>query len=106
MQRSEAEPEQLLDVRLPLVHEVEAGDPAVDDAVLHVLRNVRGPHEQDVDGSVAAGERERSVAGPLGPEPGVLEERDGRLAKTALRRDRDRQALRASLRLRRSSACR
>ncbi len=88
------------------MHEVEAGDAAVDDAVLDVLRHVGRPHEQDVDGCIPAGEGERPVAGPLGPEARILEQGDRRLAETSLRGDRDLQALRASLRFRRSSASR
>ena len=78
-------------------HEVGAGDAAVDDAVLDVLGDVRGAHEQHLDRRVPARERERPLAGLLGAEAGVLEQRDGRLAQPALRRDRDPQARREGL---------
>ena len=91
--RAEAELEQLLDARAALAHEVLAGDAAVDDAVLHVLRDVGGAHEQHVDRRVPAGEGKRALAGLLGAEPGVLEQRHGRLAQAALDRDGDRQAV-------------
>jgi hypothetical protein len=55
------------------VHEVEAGDPAVDDAVLHVFRNVCGANEEDVDRCVPTRERERAVAGALRTEAGVMQ---------------------------------
>ena len=91
--RAEAELEQLLDARAALAHEVLPGDAAVDDAVLHVLRHVGGAHEQHVDRRVAARERERALAGLLGPEAGVLEQGDRRLAQPPLDRDGDRQAV-------------
>ena len=59
---AEAEPQEFGHVRAALAHEVGAGDPAVDDAVLHVLGDVRGAHEQHVDRRVAARERERALA--------------------------------------------
>jgi hypothetical protein len=62
------------------LHEVEAGDAAVDDAVLDVLRDIRGPYEQDVDRCVSAREGEGAVARPLGPETRILEEGDRGLA--------------------------
>ena len=42
-------------LRVRLGDEVRARDPEVDDAVLHVLRNVRRAHEQQVDRRVRAG---------------------------------------------------
>ena len=99
--RAEAEPRELADVGAALPHDVEAGDAAVDDAVLHVLGDVVGAHEQRLDRRVAAREGERAVARRLGPEPGVVEELDRRLAEPALRRDRDSQEL---VRRRRRSA--
>src|SRR5262249_11704959 len=69
----------------------EAGDPTINDAVLHVLRDVRGAHEQHLDRSVAARERKSSVARFLGAEPGVLEQVERRLAQPALDRDGDSQ---------------
>src|SRR5262249_16222876 len=66
-------------------------DPTIDDAVLHVLRDVRGAHEQHLDRSVAARERKSSVARFLGAEPGVLEQVERRLAQPALDRDGDSQ---------------
>ena len=53
-------------------------------------------HEQHVDRRVAAGEGERPLAGLLGPEPRVLEQRHGRLAQAPLDRDGDRQAVDAA----------
>ena len=95
--------DELVHLRPALANEIGARDPAVDDAVLHVLGDVRGAHEHDVDRSVPARERERPLARLLGAEPCVREERDGRLAEAALRGDRDRQAVRPDARLRRSS---
>ena len=77
--------------RAALANEVDAGDAAVDDAVLHVLGDVGRAHEQHLDRRVAAGEGERAVAGLLGAEPGVLEQVERRLAQPALRRDGDPQ---------------
>ena len=94
--------EQLVDVGAALADDVEAGDAAVDDAVLHVLGDVVRAHEQPFDRRVAARERERTVAGRLRPEPRVLEQRDRRLAQPALGGDRDPQDRAA----RRSSASR
>ncbi len=85
--------EQLLHARSPLANEILPGDPAVDDAVLHVLGDVGGAHEQDVDRRVPARERERPLAGLLRAEPGVLEQRDRRLPQPPLDRDGDRQAV-------------
>ena len=96
---AEAEPQQLRRPRAPRSRdEVGAGDAAVDDAVLHVLGDVGGAHEQHVDRRVPARERERALAGLLGAEARVLEQRDRRLAQPALRRDGDRQAVGASAR--------
>ena len=103
---AEAEGEQLLDVRAALADEIGAGDPAVDDAVLDVLGHVGRPDEHDVHGRVAAGERERALTRLFRPEAGVLEQRDSRLAKPTLGRDRDRQAVCAGRRLRRASISR
>ena len=47
-------------------------DAAVDDAVLDVLGDVRGAHEQHLDRRVAARERERALARLLLAEAGVL----------------------------------
>ena len=57
-----------------LAHEIDAGDAAVDDAVLDVLGHVGGADEQHLDRRVAARERERALAGLLGAEPRVLEQ--------------------------------
>ena len=73
--RAEAEPEQLADLGAALAHEVGAGDAAVDDAVLDVLGDVGGTHEQHLDRRVPARERERPLAGLLGAEAGVVEQR-------------------------------
>ena len=89
--RAEAERQQLAHVGAALAHEVDAGDAAIDDAVLHVLRHVGRAHEQDLDGRVAAGKGERPVAGLLGPEPGILEQVERRVAQPAFRRDGDPQ---------------
>ena len=102
---SEAEPEELRDPGAALGDEVGAGDPAVDDAVLDVLGDVGGPHEQHLDGRIPAGERERALAGLLGAEPGVLEQADRRLAQAPLGRDGDLQEV-GERRARRSSAVR
>ena len=91
--RAEAELEQLVDARAALADEVQARDPAVDDAVLHVLGDVGRADEQHVDRRVPARERERALARLLGAEPGVLEQRDRRLAQPPLDRDGDRQAV-------------
>ena len=80
-----------LHVGAALAHEVDAGDAAVDDAVLHVLGHVGGAHEQDLDRRVAARERERALAGLLGAEAGVLEQVERRFAQPALDRDGDPQ---------------
>src|SRR5262249_9542605 len=86
------ERQQLLDLGGALADEVEAGDPAVDDAVLDILGDVVGPHEEHVHGRVPSRERERAVALLLGPEPGVDEKRHPRLAETSLDRAGARQA--------------
>ena len=91
--RAETDPQQLAHARAALDHQVGAGDPAVDDAVLHVLGDVRSAHEQHLDRRVAARERERALARLLRAEAGVVEQADRRLAETALRRDRDLQRL-------------
>ena len=75
----------------PLTHQIEPGDPAVDDAVLNVLRHVRRAYEQHLDRGVPARERERAVAGLLRPEPRVLEQTERGLAEPALDRDGDSQ---------------
>ena len=94
---AEAERQQLGDRRAPLAHEIDAGDAAVDDTVLHVLRHVGSAHEQHLDGGVAAREREGTFAGLLRAEPGVLEQLERRLAQPALDRDGDPQeAVRSS----------
>ena len=90
---AEAERQQLLDSGAALAHEVLTGDAAVDDAVLHVLRDVGGAHEQHVDRRVAARECERALAGLLGLEAGVDEQPHRRLAQPSLDRDGDRQAV-------------
>ena len=74
-----------------LAHDVEAGDAAVDDAVLHVLGDVVGAHEQRLDRRVPARERERAVARRLGAEPRVVQELDRGLAEPPLRGDGDSQ---------------
>lgn len=77
---AETERDQLFDLRLALLDEVEARDAAVDDSVLNVLGDIRGAHEQDVDGCVSAREGEGAIARALRAEAGVLEQPDGRLA--------------------------
>ena len=89
--RAEAERQELADDGAALAHEVEAGDAAVDDAVLDVLGDVGRAHEQHLDRRVPARERQRAVAGLLRPEPGVLEEPVRRLPEAALGRKRDPQ---------------
>ena len=108
LERARAEPErdELVHLRPALANEVGARDPAVDDAVLHVLGHVGSAHEHDVDRRIAAREGERPLARLLGAEPCVREECDGRLAEPALRGDRDRQAVRPDVRFRRSSTSR
>ena len=93
MQRAEAEPQQLVDVDAALFDEVEPGDAAVDGAVLDVLRDVGSAYEEHVDRRVPARERERALAGLLGAEAGVVEQRHRRLAQPALDRDGDPQAV-------------
>jgi hypothetical protein len=75
-----------------LLDDVEPGDPAIDDAVLHVLGHIIGAHEQRFQGRVAARERKRAIARRLRPEPCVVKEFDRRLAKPALGGNRDSQA--------------
>ena len=55
--------------------------------------HVGGAHEQHVDRRVPAREGERALAGLLGPEPRVLEQRHRGLAQPSLDGDRDRQAV-------------
>src|SRR5207302_10472848 len=100
--RAEAELEQLFDTRSALAHEILAGDPAVDDAVLYVLRDVGRAYEQHVDRCVAAGKRECTLARLLRPEAGILEQRDRRFAQPPLDGDGDPQPV-AFACLRRSS---
>ena len=89
--RAEAEWKHLAHVGAALAHEVDAGDPAIDDTVLHVLGHVGGAHEQHLDGRVAARERERAIAGLLGAEARILQEVERRLSEASLDRDRDPQ---------------
>ena len=91
--RAEAEPHELCDVGAALAHDVEPGDAAVDDTVLHVLGNVVRAHEQSLDRRVAAGEGECAVTRRLGAEPRVVQQLDRGLAKAPLRGDRDSQEL-------------
>ena len=91
--RAEAEPQQLLDLDAALLDEVEPGDAAVDGAVLDVLRDVGRADEEHVDRRVPARERERALARLLGPEAGVVEQRDGGLAQPPLDGDGDPQAV-------------
>ena len=86
--RAEAEPHELGDVGAALAHDVEAGDAAVDDAVLHVLGDVVGAHEQRLDRRVAAREGERAVARRLGAEPGVVRGARSRARGAAPSRER------------------
>ena len=95
--RAEAELQHLADPGAALADEVDAGDAAVDDAVLHVLGDVGGADEQHLDRRVAARERERALARLLGAEPGVLEQLERRLAQPALDRHGDFQELRTPL---------
>ena len=81
--RAEPELEQLLDAGAALADEVLPGDPAVDDAVLHVLGHVGRADEQHVDRRVPAREGERALAGLLGAEARVLEQRDRRARAAA-----------------------
>ena len=67
------EPEELPHAVAPLAHEVSPRDAAVNDAVLDVLGDVGGSHEQNLYAGIAAGERERTLVRPLGTETGVLE---------------------------------
>jgi len=90
---AEAELQELGHVCAALPDEVGAGDTAVHDAVLNVLGHVGRAHEQHVDRSIAAGERERTLARFLRPEPRGAEKGDRRLAQSAFRRDGDRQAV-------------
>ena len=91
--RAEPELQQLGDACAALAHEVEPGDAAVDDAVLHVLGDVGGANEQHLDRRVPAGERERPLARLLRAETGVLEQPKRRVAQTPLDRERDLQEL-------------
>ena len=74
----------LANVGAAFTDEVNTGDPAVDDAVLHVFGDVGGAHEQNLDGRVPAGEGERPIAGLLGAEPRVDEQVERGLAQPAL----------------------
>ena len=76
------------DGRLRLGDEVRSGDPEIDHAVLDVLGNVVGAHEQQVDRRVRAGNDQRSL-GRFERQPGVGEQPKRRLRQAALRRDRD-----------------
>src|SRR5205085_11638716 len=71
--RAETEPGELDDVGAAFTHDVETGDAAVDDAVLHVFGDVVGPYEQRLDRRVPARKSERAVARRLGPEAGVVQ---------------------------------
>jgi hypothetical protein len=75
LERAGAEPEtkQHLYIGVTLVDEVEAGDTAVDDTVLHVLGDVSGTDEEYVDGRVATREGESAVTGSLRSETGIFE---------------------------------
>ena len=89
--RAEAEAKHLVDVGAALAHQVEPGDPAVDDAVLDVLGNVGGADEQDLDRCVPARKRERALPRLLGAEARVLEQVERGIAQPALDRDGDPQ---------------
>ena len=62
MQRAKPSSAELVHVRADLGDEVRAGDPDVDDTVLHVLGDVVRPDEQEVDRSVLAGDVEGTLA--------------------------------------------
>src|SRR5262249_25028353 len=61
-------------------------DPAVDDAVLDVLRDVRRADEQHLDRRVAARECQGALSRLLRAEPRVLEQAERRLAEPPLDR--------------------
>ncbi len=94
---AESQPEQLGHVALALPNEIRSRDPTVDDAVLDVLGDIGRPDEEHLDRCVPAREREGSLSRHLRPEPRLVQERDGRLAKAPLRRDRDLQSLVAAV---------
>ena len=72
------------DVRLRLCHEIRARDAEIDDAVLRVLGDVARSDEQEVDGSVRAGDDERPL-GHLERQTGIRAEAQRRLRHAALR---------------------
>jgi hypothetical protein len=74
-----------------LTNEIDAGDAAIDDAILDVLGYVGGSDEQHLDRRVATRKGERTVPRLLRTEPGVLEEPKRRFAQSTLGRDRDPQ---------------
>ena len=74
-----------------LADEVDPRDPAVDDAVLHVLGDIGGANEQHLDRCVAAREGKGAVTRLLGPEAGVFEQVERGLAQPALDRNGDPQ---------------
>jgi hypothetical protein len=90
---AEAEAQELGDARTALRDQVGAGDPAVDDAVLDVLGDVRGSYQENLDRRVAARKRERALSRLLRAEARVVEQGDRRLPETPLRRDGDLQAV-------------
>ena len=67
-----------------LADQVCTGYAAIDDAVLDVLWDIGGAHEKDVDRGLRTGKRKRALTRLLGPETGVLEERDRRRAQPSL----------------------
>jgi 6-phosphofructokinase len=74
-----------------LTNEIDAGDAAIDDAILDVLGYVGGSDEQHLDRRVATRKGERAVTRLLRAKPGVLEKPKRRFAQSTLGRDRDPQ---------------
>ncbi|GAC1342627.1 MAG: hypothetical protein NVSMB29_14510 [Candidatus Dormibacteria bacterium] len=77
------------------MHEVQAGDPAVDHPVLDVLRYVIGANEENVNRGVPAVRGQCLLARLLGRQPRRLEESPGRSAQPALRGNGNGQAVAA-----------
>jgi hypothetical protein len=76
--------QQHFNVAITLADQVQPGDAAIDNAVLHVFGNVVGADEKDVDGSIAATRRQRAHTRFDGSQTGGFEQCPSGLAQPSL----------------------